>query len=71
MQKFLSLALVIIFFSNAIASTEEDLKIAQTLADNAIIVNQSQDPSTYRLDDSITRVELLGIALKIKNMSTS
>lgn len=64
MKKFLlsSLLVTSIF---AFAYTQTDVSNAQFLADQGVIVKQST-AAGYRLDDTITRAEVVGIALKIK-----
>lgn len=49
----------------AFAYTDTDISTASFLANQGIIVNQST-ASNYRLDNTITRAEAIGIALKIK-----
>lgn len=49
----------------AFAYTQTDVSNAKYLADNNIITAQS-DETKYRLDDTISRAEVVAIALKIK-----
>lgn len=51
--------------SEAHAYTSTDVSNASFLATEGIIVQQSS-ASGYRLDDTITRAEVVGIALKLK-----
>ncbi len=51
--------------STALAYTQADVSNAQFLADQWVIVKQSTTAG-YRLDNTITRAELVGIALKLK-----
>jgi len=46
--------------------TNTDINIANNLAINNIIIDQSSSPNNYNLDDKILRQEVIGIALKIK-----
>lgn len=54
--------------SNAFAFTSNDVSVAQMLADQKVINNHANDPLQYRLDATITRAELLKIALKIRTL---
>ena len=67
MKKFLlsSFSFLLFAFSGASAYTSTDVQNATFLADQGIIVKQSIE-SKYRLDDTITRAEVVGMALKIK-----
>lgn len=49
----------------AFAYTQTDVSNANFLAEKGVITKQS-DETRYRLDDTITRAEVVGIALKIK-----
>lgn len=51
--------------SSVFAYTQTDIANAQFLADKGIIVKQSTTAG-YRLDNTITRAEVVGIALKLK-----
>jgi hypothetical protein len=63
MKKIIIFALFIIPLSHAV--TPLQAKIANTLANNNIIVNSAEDPTKYRLDDKITRSETVWVALKV------
>lgn len=52
--------------SVALAYTSSEVGNASVLANMNIIVDQYENPAAYRLDDTITRAEVIGIALKIK-----
>lgn len=51
------------------AYTSEDTAIANNLADANIIVDQRSTPDKYRLDDSISRQEVIGMTLKLKGIA--
>ena len=51
------------------AYTSADVAIANGLADANIIVDQRTNPDKYRLDDSISRQEVIGMTLKLKNVA--
>lgn len=63
MKKIIALILLIPFLG--IAYTSTDVSNAVFLAEKGIITLQSSEKG-YRLDDRITRAEVIGIALKIK-----
>ena len=63
MKKLVLLSLLVSIF--AFGYTQTDTSNAQFLADQGIIVKQSTTAG-YRLDSTITRAELVGIALKLK-----
>jgi hypothetical protein len=67
----LSFVFCILYFvlSEAQAYTSADVELANSLADADIIVDQSMNPSAYRLDDSISRQEVIGMTLKLKNVA--
>lgn len=67
MKKFpLFCTLYFVFCTSSVfAYTQTDISNAQFLADKWIIVKQSTTAG-YRLDSTITRAELVGIALKLK-----
>lgn len=48
------------------AYTQTDVDNANFLAEKGLIVSYTNTPENYRLDDTITRAESMGIALKIK-----
>ncbi|MEI6711582.1 MAG: hypothetical protein WCK88_05340 [bacterium] len=58
----------IVLFSvfSVFAYDDTDINIANSLASEDIIVDQSQSPAQYNLDAKILRQEVIGIALKIK-----
>lgn len=66
MKKVFFLILLIPFLG--IAYTSTDLSNAVFLGEKGIITLQSSETG-YRLDDKITRAEVIGIALKIKGIS--
>lgn len=68
MKKLFSLFLISAMLSNAFAFTSNDVSVAQMLADQKVINNHANDPLQYRLDATITRAELLKIALKIRTL---
>lgn len=63
MKKFLAWTVLVPFLS--IAYTGTDVSNATSLAQKGIITIQSSERD-YRLDEKITRAEVIGIALKIK-----
>ncbi len=65
MKKVISLLVIIPFIG--MAYTSNDLSNAELLAQKNIITLQ-QSEAGYRLDDNITRAEVIGIALKIKGI---
>ena len=62
MKKILLLSLL----SSLIAwgYTQNDVNHANYLAQGNIVVDQSSDPTKYRLDDSILRQEIIGMMMK-------
>jgi hypothetical protein len=54
---------------SAFAYTSEDTAIANSLADANIIVDQRANHAAYRLDDTITRQEVIGMTLKLKGIA--
>ncbi len=68
---FLSFVLCTLYFvlSEAHAYTSADVAIANGLADANIIVDQRTNPDNYRLDASISRQEVIGMTLKLKNIA--
>jgi hypothetical protein len=68
MKKLFSIFLISALFSHAFAFTSNDVSVAQMLADQKVINNHANDPLQYRLDATITRAELLKIALKIRTL---
>lgn len=72
MKKFSTLfVLCTLYFvlNEAHAYTAADVTIANGLADTNIIVDQKENPDKYRLDDSISRQEVIGMTLKLKNVA--
>ena len=65
MKKFLSLLVLFVSVFPVLAYTQIDIDNASFLATEGIIVTQSS-ASGYRLDATITRAEVMGIALKMK-----
>lgn len=66
----LCLVLSALCFLPAHAYTQNDILNASFLADRGIITFQTSTVS-YRLNNTITRAELVGIALKVKGISVS
>lgn len=68
---FLLFSLCSFLFSlnEVLAYTSADVAIANGLADANIIVDQRTNPDKYRLDDSISRQEVIGMTLKLKNVA--
>ncbi len=58
-------ALIVLFPLLSIAYTTIDVSNAEFLAQKEVITKQTSEKG-YRLDDNITRAEVIGIALKIK-----
>ena len=48
--------------------TIEDIHTADYLAERELIVDQSVNPVLYRLDNTITRAEVVGTALKLQGV---
>lgn len=48
--------------------TDLELQIANNFAKKGIIIDYSKNPELYRLNENITRSELMAIALKIKGV---
>lgn len=48
----------------ASAYTQNDINRANYLAQGNMVVDQSADPTKYRLDDSILRQEIIGMMMK-------
>lgn len=72
MHHFLSRSVLIVsgmVCLSAFAYTSEDVAIANSLADANIIVDQRTNPASYRLDDTITRQEVIGMTLKLKSIA--
>ncbi len=51
------------------SATPLETTIADTLASYDIIVNNSKNPAGYRLADTITRAEAVGVALRVADIS--
>lgn len=51
------------------ATTSLEATIADTLASYDIIVNNSKNPAQYRLADTITRAEAIGVALRVGDVA--
>ena len=64
-MKKLPLFCIVSFVFCTFAYEQVDIDNATFLAEQGIIVKQSNE-TKYRLDDTITRAEVVGIALKIK-----
>ncbi len=67
MKKILSLLLVTVPFLS-LAYTTEDVTRADLLAREGVIVDQSANPSAYRIDDFVLRQEVVGMALRTANI---
>lgn len=65
----LSLCLFVFSLDEVYAYTSADVAIANGLADANIIVDQRTNPNNYRLDASISRQEVIGMTLKLKNVA--
>jgi hypothetical protein len=52
----------------SLAYTGADVDMANSLALSGIIVDQSANPTKYRLDDTITRQEVIGMTLKFQGI---
>ncbi len=61
----ISLAALSLTVAGAIAYTNSDVETANFLANKWVIVDNSSDAGAYRLDDTITRREMLKIMMKI------
>ncbi len=68
-MKKLFVFFVLISPLSLLAYTSEDTAIANNLADANIIVDQRSTPDKYRLDDSISRQEVIGMTLKLKGIA--
>jgi len=73
MKKYLSFFLCLTLIASAAVSTsvgytEIELQIANNFAKKGIIIDYSKNPELYRLNENITRSELMAIALKIKGV---
>lgn len=66
---FLSTFYLLLSTFCAFAYTSADVAIANGLADADIIVDQRINPDKYRLDESISRQEVIGMTLKLKNIA--
>jgi hypothetical protein len=66
-MKKLLLSSLIVTSVFAFAYTQTGVDHANFLAEKGIVTKQS-DPKNYRLDDYITRAELVGISLKLKGI---
>ena len=64
-MKKLLLSSLIVTSVLTFAYTQTGVEHANFLAEKGIVTKQS-DPKNYRLDDYITRAELVGISLKLK-----
>lgn len=65
MMKYLLLTLVLIAPFSTFGYTQEDIDSANSLAQTGLIVDHTDAPADYRLDDTITRAEVIGTALKM------
>ena len=66
MKRFFAVSIVLFSVFSVFAYDDTDINIANSLASEDIIVDQSQSPAQYNLDAKILRQEVIGIALKIK-----
>lgn len=71
MKKLLLFSLCSLLFAlnEVSAYTSADVAIANGLADANIIVDQRINPDKYRLNESISRQEVIGMTLKLKNVA--
>lgn len=64
---------IVLFFSLLIslshAASPQETTIANILASYDIIVDNSKNPTNYRLTDTITRAEAIGVALRVGNIN--
>lgn len=65
----LSVVLCILLVEKSLAYTPADVATANSLAAANIIVDQRTNPDAYRLDDHISRQEVIGMTLKLKNVA--
>ncbi len=69
MKKYFILALPLCLYLSGVFSifayTSSDVQNANTLANANIIVDNSANIASYRLDDTISRQEVAGIAIKM------
>jgi hypothetical protein len=66
---FFVLCTLYFVLSEVHAYTSADVAIANSLANANIIVEQKINPDKYRLDESISRQEVIGMTLKLKNIA--
>jgi hypothetical protein len=66
MKSFLTFSILATISFSALAYENTDITNANSLASQNIVVDQSQNPEKYRLDDKILRQEVIGMALKVK-----
>jgi hypothetical protein len=71
MKKILLSIPLLLITASAVAYTNTEIKSAQFLADKSFIVNYDSQPSQYRLDDTISRKEIMKIIAKIDGGSVS
>jgi hypothetical protein len=74
MKKFVPLAILSVSFlaiSSSFAYTSDELDGANFLAGNKYIVDYSTTPEKYRLDDSITRKEVMKIVANVAKADLS
>lgn len=64
---------IVLFFSLltplSYAASQLESTIAHTLASYGIIVDNEKNPENYRLTDTITRAETIGVALRVGNIN--
>lgn len=67
MLKKIIISVVLISFSTlgAMGYTNSDVQTANFLANKSVIVDNSANETAYRLDDTITRREMLKIMMKL------
>ncbi len=73
MKKYLFSLLCLTLIAGAAVTTSQgytelELQIANNFAKKGIIIDYSKNPELYRLNENITRSELMAIALKIKGV---
>ena len=64
-MKHIVAAVLLGIASMSFGYTQEDINTANYLAEQGLIVDKSNHPNQYRLDDTISRAEVVGTALKL------
>lgn len=65
---FFSLFSLLFALGSSFAASSQSLVQANALAKLGLIVSHSDDPTSYRLDDTMLRQELIGTALKLADV---